>query len=269
MSELRNTIEIARQTAALLCRDRLYWLLWLAMAGVGVLVFAIGYEVGRRVNGPMLFAASTWWMLGTVTIPWTTSYLAVQAVHGDVEDRTFQYLFVRPVSRASVLLGKFLAAAGLSMLAHAAGAFAILLGAGFHEDRWPEGVDYGLFGYMLVALTMLVVGYAAVACFFAARFRRPLVWSAAFVLFAGVFLPMLPAKAGIRVITLADPVRRYLLDQLDPDQRFVQSLWPSERNWTEDMVGSPVTNVVSVVGIALLLALVSYCRAEYDSRERE
>lgn len=269
MSELRNTIEIARQTAVLLFRDRLYWLLWLAMAGGGVLVLAMGYEVGARINGPVLFAASTWWMLGTVTIPWTTSYLAVQAVHGDVEDRTFQYLFVRPVARSSILLGKFLAAFGLSLLAHTAGALAMFAGAAFHEDRWPDGLDFGLVLYMLAALAMLAVGYGAVACFFASRFRRPLVWSAAFVMFAGVFLPLLPAKAGIRVVTIADPVRRFLLDRLDPDPRFVRALWPSERAWTEDMVGTPLTNVATVLGVALLLALVSYCRAEYDSRERE
>ncbi|MEQ1631442.1 MAG: ABC transporter permease subunit [Planctomycetota bacterium] len=269
MRNLRAVFEVARQTSRLLCMDRLYLLLWLLMVGGGVLVFLVGFEMSRHVDGTVLFAGSAWWMLGTVTIPWTTSYLCVQAVHGDVEDRTFQYLFVRPVPRWTVLLGKVLAACFLSSICHAFGAGMLLLGAAYHEDRWPNGIDPSLFTTMLAALTMLVVGYAAIASYFAARCRRPLIWCAAFVIFGAMFLPMLPAKAGLRVATLADPVRRFLFDRLDPNPRFVEALWPSERGFSEDLIGEPLWNVAIVIGIGLGLALLSYSRAEYDSRERE
>ena len=121
MGALRTVLEIARQTAALQLQNRLFRLLPLAMLAAAALVFLVGMDPPHSLSGRKLFAVVSWWLLANVLLPWTTMYFGVQAVHGDVEDRTFQYLFLRPVPRWAIFVGKCLAVAGLSALAHAVG----------------------------------------------------------------------------------------------------------------------------------------------------
>ena len=161
------------------------------------------------------------------------------------------------------------AVAGLAALSHAFGMAMVFLAAALHPDRWADGIEWELLVVFAQASLLLAVAYSAVACLFGAFFKRPLVWCAGFILFCQMFLANLPSQAGIRLATIADPVRRFVLDRLDPDPRLARALWPSERNWNDALIGNPLLNLSILVAVALVLALVSYSRSEYDSRERE
>ena len=110
---------------------------------------------------------------------------------------------------------------------------------------------------------------AEVAAFFAARFQRPLVWGAFFIVGLQMFVANMPAKAGIRVLTITDPVRRFLMDGIEPDQRLARLMWPAEREWHPDLIGQPLLNLGILTAVTLLLALYYYLRSEYDSRPRD
>ena len=269
MGSLGALLEVARQTAALQLQNRLFRLLPIAFIGAAAVVFLVGMDPPHTLQGHKLFAVVSWWLVANVLLPWTTMYFGVQAIHGDVEDRTFQYLFLRPVSRWSIYLGKVLAVAGLSALIHALG-MALVFGAGaMHPEMWVEGLEWDLLAAFALACVLLGIAYAAVAAVFGAWFKRPLVWSAAFILFGQLFLANLPAKAGIRHATIADPVRRFVFELIQPDPRLARAMWPAERDFDEKLIGEPLLDLSMLVGVALALGMIVYSRSEYDSRERE
>src|SRR5262245_39594382 len=141
MGQLRTVWEVTRQTLRLQLQNRLLVLLVLAQVGVAALAFLLGFERDGGPTGRELFCALAWWLVACTLGPWSTMYFAVQAVHGDIEDRTFVYLFVRPVSRPAVLVGKWLAVSLLVAIVNAGG-IALLYGATtLHADLWRDGSE--------------------------------------------------------------------------------------------------------------------------------
>ncbi|MEC7584030.1 MAG: ABC transporter permease [Planctomycetota bacterium] len=269
MSYFGVTLEIARQTLRLLLQNRLYWVLLVLMVGAGVLAAGLARLLADEVDGRDLFCLLCWWLLGVVLVPWTTMYFAVHATHGDIEDRTVQYLFLRPVPRTALLLGKWLAAAVLCAFTAALGVLSVFAGVAMSPDVWQDGVEPGLAVVFIVALALMAAVLSGVATLFSARFHWPLVWSTGYIIGVQLFIGNLPAKASIRVLAVADPVRRYVLDGVDPGRRLARRLWPSERQWDENLVGSPLLHLATILFVCLALALFYYRRSEYDSRPRE
>ena len=262
-------VEVARQTMRLQLQNRLFWLMGLALLGIAGIALAVALNPDDDISGRQIYCLLCWWFVATFLLPWTTLYFAVQAVHGDIEDRTFQYLFVRPVPRSAILLGKWLAVALLSAACHVAGVALVYAAARVNEDFWLDGAEPHLLVVFAAAMVLLAVAYAAVSVFFAAMFKRPLVLGTLFIVGGQLFLSQFPARAGIRLVTIADPVRRFVLDGINPDRKLAQILWPAERDWNDEMIGQPLLNLGIIVAVALGLALVSYQRSEYDSRTRE
>jgi hypothetical protein len=261
--------ESARQTAALSLRDRLWWIVAAAMLVFALLAYVLAGRAHERVHGRDLFCLLVWWLHGMVVVPWLTLYLGVQAVHGRIEDRTFQYLFLRPVGRVPLLLGTWLAVTAAASVASTVGVLLLFGAVAARRDLWVDGVEWQLAGSFAVVLTMSAAAYAAAAMFFAAHFRRPLVWAAFFVVGLQTLAANLPVSAGLRGLTITDPLRRMLLDLIEPDRRLVGLLWPAERDFELDLVGHPGRDLTIFAVIALLAACWCYSRTEYDSRERE
>jgi len=258
----------ARQTFALLLRNRLLWLLFAAEVLLGVVAFGLAGYPRVRLDGRELFCVFAWWFHAGVVLPWATLYLAVQAVHGDIEDRTFQYLFLRPVGRAPLLLGKWLAVVVVAAVLVLFGGTTLFLGIAAHPDIWAGHVDPGLWRAFCELLCLGAVAYAAVGALLAAAFRRPLFLAALFAI-AQMVVALMPVSAGVRSLTVSDPLRRLLLDRIEPGQRLQQMLWPGERDFRSELIGQPLVAIAVLTGIMLLLAMASYCRSEYDSRPRE
>lgn len=263
-----TAFESARQTLVLSLRNRLLRIILLLEVALGGVAFVLGGVAHSRLDGRELYCLLSWWFLGGVVVPWTTLYLAVQAVHGEIEDRTFQYLFLRPVGRAPLLLGKWLAVALLAAVVAVVGGIALFAGVAARPGSWAEGVDPHFLLAFLYALVLGSIAYAAVGVWFAATFRRPLVFAALAVILQMV-VALLPVSAGIRMLTVSDPLRRIVLDWIEPTPRLAQMLWPGERDFRSELVGQPVLGLSVLTSVVLALALFSYCRCEYDSRSRE
>lgn len=269
LAPLGTMIEAANQALALLWKRRT--MLWFAVIAFAITVIAavLTKNAPERISGERLFHVLAWWMLGTVVVPWSTIYLGVQAVHGELEDRTSQYLFLRPVGRVWLLLGKWAAISTAAVAFVCTCICGVYVALRLNPDRWSSDDDWSLPGSYLLAFSLGVVAYAAVAMLFAATFRRPLAWASFFVVGVQMVAANLPVSAGLRSLTITDPMRRLLIGQLDPDRETMRLLWPAERDLGDAPLGAPVQNLLWLVAICLAYASWRYSRSEYESRSRD
>ncbi|MEC8252019.1 MAG: ABC transporter permease [Planctomycetota bacterium] len=279
LGPLRTALESARQTLGMLCYRKLVWYAPISLA----LMFAFAYVVAGRggdaVEGAHLYCVIAWWGLGTVLVPWATLYLGVQSVHGELEDRTSQYLFLRPVRRVPLLVGKWLAVVAVGAGFASAAATSLYFGLAARPDIWVDGQEPALIGTFSIVLSLGVVANAGAAMFFGATFRRPLAWAAFFVVGVQMLAANLPVSAGMRRLTITDPLRRCLLDQLEPTRKLARELWPAERGEArsfEDLsgafaleFGSPLMDALLFTLVCLTLGAWRYARTEYESRSRD
>jgi ABC-type transport system involved in multi-copper enzyme maturation permease subunit len=267
---LHAAYETARQTFAHLLRNRLLWIL-LAVELVVLAIPWIMVSHGRnRMPADAVFPRLGYWIHVFMLAPWTAMFFGIQAAHGDIEDRTFQYLFLRPVPRWSLLFGKWLASALLSAAVIALGLCELWLAIVLMPFTWNAGTpDLGLLVTFLATAAISVMAYSAVAVLFGAWFRRPLIWCMFFVVGLEMFISNSPPEAGVRSLTVADPVRRLLLKWLDPPRDLVRDLWPSQHDWDPQKLGNPQGSLMLLTACCLALAVWIYTRSEYDSRERD
>jgi ABC-type transport system involved in multi-copper enzyme maturation permease subunit len=272
-------IESARQTLLMLRYRRILWIAPLLLILLGAVAFLLAGSAQDRITGPDLFCVMAWWGLGTVIVPWVTLFLGVQTVHGEIEDRTSQYLFLRPVRRVPLLLGKWLAIAVVTS-ALACCATAILYAAiAARGELWPDGREPWLLQSFCLVLSLGAAAYAAVAVFLGATFRRPLAWAAFFVVGLQMLVANLKVSAGMRQLTITDPLRRMVLDLVEPNRRLAGALWPAEREESRNLelaegafrfeFGSPVVNLAILTTTCLALGCWRYARTEYESRNRD
>jgi ABC-type transport system involved in multi-copper enzyme maturation permease subunit len=264
-----TVMESARQTLALSMHDRLWWFVAAVVTTVPVLAFLLAGRADDGMNGRNLYCLMAWWIHGTVVVPWLTLYLGVQSVHGRIEDRTFQYLFLRPVHRTALLLGNWCAVVLMACATGALGVGLLFAAVALRGELWPDGVEWRLAAVFALVLGAAASAYAAVAMLFAACFRRPLVWAAFFVVGVQMLAANLPVSAGLRRLTITDPARRLLLDAIEPDRRLATLLWPAERDFRPELIEQPSRDLAFLIAFSLAVAAWSYRRTEYDSRERE
>lgn len=275
---LATMLESARQTILMMRYRRVLWYLPIALLVLGGLTFLLASRAQGRISGHDLYSVIAWWGLGTVIVPWVTLFLGVQAVHGEIEDRTSQYLLLRPVRRVPLLIGKWLAITVTNSVL-AMGASAVLFAAiAARPGLWENGYELHLLWSFALVLSLGAMAYAAVAVFFGATFRRPLAWAAFFVVGLQMLTANLPVSAGLRQVTITDHLRRMVLDLVEPDRSLARALWPAER--AESLVGlspgafrfesgSPLVSLLIFTGVCLLLGCYRYAKTEYESRARD
>jgi ABC-type transport system involved in multi-copper enzyme maturation permease subunit len=279
LSVLATILESARQTLVMLRYRRILWVAPIGLLLLFALAFVLAGTARSRSDGAHLYSVFAWWGLATVVMPWATLFLGVQAVHGELEDRTSQYLFLRPVHRVPLFLGKWLAIAAVSSALACCSAAALYVAVASREDLWPDGREPWLLVSFCIVLGLGATAYSAVAVFLAATFRRPLAWAAFFVVGLQMLAANLPVSAGLRQLTITDPLRRMTLDLIEPSRRLARALWPAERNEALSIengtgaflleFGSPLCSLLILVVVCLTLGCWQYARTEYESRNRD
>jgi ABC-type transport system involved in multi-copper enzyme maturation permease subunit len=239
-------LEVARQTMLLQLRGRLYLVL-LALALVLPAVFLFLPPDAGRIGGSEIHRSTAMALFAGI-LPLVVLFIACQAVHGDIEDRTSVFLFTQPLSRPALLAGKWLAVVGLGFLFAGVGLLVHFLVIRYGGRTWEGGSlpRWDTLRLFLIAALLAAIGYASVGALIAAFFRRPLTVSVSFVLLEQ-FVSRTPPEVGIRGITVADPVARIL----------------------DGSSGDPLPGLGKLVAVCLALALWIYSRREYDSRPRE
>lgn len=265
--------EIARQTLLLQMRSKLYWILMaLAVGFAGMFLFVP--PNAAHIEGNDLFDTVCFVSGFTLVLPFIVLYMAVQAIHGDIEDRTSVYLFTRPVSRAWILLGKWLAVLVLGGVFSVVSISALYLVIRCSGRPWAGGAlpTFQNFSVYLMAAGMGVAGYSTMGMLLGAYFRRPMLLSM-FYIVAQEFASRMPPQAGIHSATVADPVRRFLVANLDDLgwglHKFLDGRLGQDRGEVASMFGDPVTSLTKLVAVTMVLALWVYVRREYDARSEE
>lgn len=265
-------LEVARQTYLLQLRSKMFvGLLGLSLLGT-LAMLAIP---AASVAGNSVFQMATYIGGFMIVIPFVSLYFSVQAVSGDLEDRTSVFLFTRPVSRLSLIVGKWLGSIALAATYSVFVIGAMFLVLRFHPGDWWKGRN-PQFGNCLVlwgACLIAAFGYSSFGCLFAAYFRRPMFVSILFVIVERIASRM-SIHAGIHNATIAFPVRRFLLEQMDAVRglsrflrgRQMRELTPEQE---ELLLGSPLLAVAKTAFVVILLAAWIYSRREYESRPRE
>lgn len=271
--------ESARQTLVMLRYRKILWVAPIGLLGLFAFAFVLAGTARSRSDGAHLYSVFAWWGLATVIVPWTTLFLGVQAVHGELEDRTSQYLFLRPVHRIPVFLGKWLAIAAVTTLLACCSAAALYAAVASKASLWPDGRDPRLMVSFCIVLGLGAIAYSSVAVFLAATFKRPLAWAAFFVVGLQMLAANLKVSAGMRQLTITDPLRQMTLDLIEPSRRVARDLWPAERN--EALLvenasgafrfefGSPLCSLLIFIAVCLGLGAWRYARTEYESRSRD
>lgn len=135
---------------------------------------------GARVSGEAVFGMMIWLLYIRFIVPLLGAFYGTALIADEVEDRTITYLFTRPIPRAAVLLGKYLAYLACTVLMVLPSVMLVFFlivptGGGRIAPAFPG---------LVVDLAMLAIGLAAYGGLFAlagTRLKRPLVAGLIFV----------------------------------------------------------------------------------------
>ena len=128
---------------------------------------------GTRMTGTAIFGLMIWMIYLRFIIPVLGVFYGTSLIADEVEDKTITYLFTRPIPRAAVVVGKYLAYLACTILLVLPSAVIV------YFILAPQGGGIGQqFPSLLADLGMLAIGLAAYGALFAfigARMKRPLI----------------------------------------------------------------------------------------------
>ncbi len=159
---------------------------------VSVEPWALPRVNGATVNGAAMFGMVIWLLYIRFIVPVLGVFYGTSLIADEIDDRTITYLFVRPIPRAAVLIGKYLSYLACTVLLVLPSVVIVY----FLIVPIAGGTIGGEFLSLLADLGMLAVGLAAYGAVFAlvgARMKRPLViglvfafgWEPGVLLFPG------------------------------------------------------------------------------------
>jgi ABC-type transport system involved in multi-copper enzyme maturation permease subunit len=212
---------------------------------------------GVPVAGPVSFGLIFWFLYLRFILPILGIFYGTALIADEVDDKTITYLFVRPIPRGAVLLGKYLAYLACTVLIVLPSIVVVFflvvpIGSGSIAQSFPALVkDLGL-----VALGLLV--YGAVFAFIGAQLKRPLLFGLFFV-FGWEFVT-LALPGYLKKFTVA-----YYLQSLAPHTMPQDSALTMLQAIFRDQpaVWTSVVTLLIITGVFLALAVRAVERREY------
>ena len=138
-----------------------------------------GRDGGIRMTGPAIFGLMIWVFYLRVIVPILGVFYGSSLMADEVEDKTITYLFVRPIRRGSVLIGKYFAYLACTVFVVLPSVMVVYL-----LIVPMRGSLGGSFIDLLKDLSLLALGlavYGAVFAFIGAKFKRPLLVGLIFI----------------------------------------------------------------------------------------
>ena len=147
---------------------------------------------GASLSGAALFGMMIWLLYIRFVVPVLGVFYGTGLIADEIDDKTITYLFVRPIPRAAILVGKYLSYLACTLLLVLPSVVLVYflvvpLGGGSIGREFPSlAADLGM-------LAVGLAGYGAVFALVGARVKRPLVvglvyafgWEPAVLLFPG------------------------------------------------------------------------------------
>ena len=131
------------------------------------------------VPGPVVFGYVMWMLYLTVIVPILGVFYGTSLMADEVEDKTITYLFVRPIRRGAVLIGKYLAYVVCTVFVVLPSVMLVyLLIVPINGSLGGSFID------LLKDLALLTLGlavYGAVFSFIGAKLKRPLLVGLMFI----------------------------------------------------------------------------------------
>lgn len=128
---------------------------------------------GSRVGGAVMFGLMIWVLYLRFIVPILGVFYGTSLMADEVEDKTITYLFMRPIPRGAVLIGKYLAYLACTVLIVLPSVMLVF----FLVMPIGGGSIAGSFLDLLKDLGLLAIGlavYGAVFAFIGAQLNRPL-----------------------------------------------------------------------------------------------
>jgi len=148
---------------------------------------------GRQMGSEAVFSTAIAALYLRFIVPAIGVFYGTSLIADEVEDRTITYLFVRPIPRGAIVLGKYLAyvlCVTSVVLPSAAVVFLVMVP---FQDMAPQ---FGTFVRNLGVLALGLAAYGAVFLWAGVLFRRPLVGGLLFVFGWEQLAAVLPGYLG-------------------------------------------------------------------------
>ncbi|HEU5258226.1 MAG TPA: ABC transporter permease [Vicinamibacterales bacterium] len=148
---------------------------------------------GRQIGSEAVFSTAIAALYLRFIVPAIGVFYGTSLIADEVEDRTITYLFVRPIPRGAIVLGKYLAyllCVTSVVLPSAAVVFMVMVP---FQDMAPQ---FGTFVRHLGVLALGLAAYGAVFLWAGVLFRRPLVGGLLFVFGWEQLAAVLPGYLG-------------------------------------------------------------------------
>jgi ABC-type transport system involved in multi-copper enzyme maturation permease subunit len=148
---------------------------------------------GRQIGSEAVFSTAIAALYLRFIVPAIGVFYGTSLIADEVEDRTITYLFVRPIPRGAIVLGKYLAyvlCVTSVVLPSAAVVFLVMVP---FQDMAPQ---FGTFVRNLGVLALGLAAYGAVFLWAGVLFRRPLVGGLLFVFGWEQLAAVLPGYVG-------------------------------------------------------------------------
>jgi ABC-type transport system involved in multi-copper enzyme maturation permease subunit len=138
-----------------------------------------GVRTTVRMTGPAIFGLMIWVFYLRFTVPVLGVFYGTSLMADEVEDKTITYLFVRPIRRGAVLIGKYLAYLACTVFVVLPSVTLVYL-----LVVPMQGSLGGSFIDLLKDLSLLALGlavYGSLFAFIGAKFKRPLLVGLIFI----------------------------------------------------------------------------------------
>jgi ABC-type transport system involved in multi-copper enzyme maturation permease subunit len=212
---------------------------------------------GAMIGGPSIFGMMIWLLYVRFIVPVLGVFYGTALIADEVDDKTITYLFTRPIPRGAVVLGKYLAYLGCTVLLILPTVMMVFflivpLGGGSIGQTFPS---------LLIDLGMIALGLSAYGAVFAlvgARLKRPLVIG---LVFAFGWEPTVMLVPGyLKQLTVA-----YYLQALVPHAMPQDSTLAAILQVFSDVppVATSLTALVGITAVALWLAARTVETREY------
>ena len=160
--------------------------IFMALVVAGPLALAVVFRVldvfgvpamrvnGVRASGPAIFGGMIWLLYLRFLVPVLGAFYGTALIADEVDDKTITYLFTRPISRGTVVAGKYLA----YLVCTAVVVLPSVMIVYFLVTPMGGGMVGQTFPLLLIDMALLGLGlsvYGAVFAFVGARLKRPLV----------------------------------------------------------------------------------------------
>ena len=280
MSFLRTTLLFWRTYLPRICLARRTLLVAIGCALVPMLAFTLLKLVPHGPSPIEAFLDPSFFMLLSVLVPLAAVITGSAVISEEVDDRTITYLLTRPISRASILVGRWLASATVLavLLAGSVGALKVVVESqapGWKKaeprtrtiDReipaeflqaMPEGeLPDGLFGAVLAATLAGAAVYSALFAALGTFNRHPMIVGLGYAFAIEGFLANLPGTS--QQLTVQFYLRSMLMSENPELWRLVAEAQLAEPDTTR----AALLALAVILGVSLALGSLVISRRQY------